>query len=57
MRNAVSVGGDSDTMACIAGGIAEAYYGVPENLIDKAFEILPQSLTEEVELFLKKLKE
>ncbi|HHT84125.1 MAG TPA: ADP-ribosylglycohydrolase [Clostridiales bacterium] len=57
LRNAVSVGGDSDTMACIAGGIAEAYYGVPENLIDKAFEILPQSLTEEVELFLKKLKE
>ncbi len=27
LRNAVSLGGDSDTMACIAGGIAEAYYG------------------------------
>jgi ADP-ribosylglycohydrolase len=27
VRNAVSLGGDSDTMACIAGGIAEAYYG------------------------------
>lgn len=27
VRRAVSLGGDSDTMACIAGGIAEAYYG------------------------------
>ena len=44
------------TMACIAGGIAEAYYGVPENLIDKAFEILPQSLTERWNCF-EKLKE
>jgi ADP-ribosylglycohydrolase len=31
VRNAISLGGDADTMACIAGGIAEAYYGsVPE---------------------------
>ena len=31
VRNAVSLGGDADTMACIAGGIAEAYYGkIPE---------------------------
>lgn len=30
IRNAVSLGGDSDTMAAIAGGIAEAYYGIPE---------------------------
>ncbi len=29
VRNAVSIGGDSDTIAAIAGGIAEAYYGVP----------------------------
>ncbi len=27
IRNAISLGGDSDTMACIAGGIAEAFYG------------------------------
>lgn len=32
IRNAVSLGGDSDTIACIAGSIAEAYYGVPEEL-------------------------
>ena len=31
VRNAVSLGGDADTMACIAGGIAEAYYKkIPE---------------------------
>ena len=29
LRNAVSLGGDSDTLACITGGIAEAFYGMP----------------------------
>jgi len=32
IRNAVSLGGDCDTLTCIAGSIAEAYYGVPEEL-------------------------
>ena len=32
IRNCISIGGDSDTIAAIAGGIAEAYYGVPEKL-------------------------
>ena len=32
VRLAVSIGGDSDTIACIAGGIAEAYYGMPESI-------------------------
>lgn len=33
VRNAVSLGGDADTQACIAGGIAEAFYGViPDNI-------------------------
>lgn len=33
VRNAVSLGGDADTMACIAGGIAEAYYKtIPEHI-------------------------
>lgn len=30
IRNAISLGGDSDTLACITGSIAEAYFGVPE---------------------------
>ena len=32
IRNAVSLGGDCDTLTCIAGSIAEGYYGVPEDL-------------------------
>ena len=32
IRNAISIGGDSDTLAAITGGIAEAYYGIPNNL-------------------------
>ena len=32
LRNAVSLGGDSDTLACITGGIAEAFYGMPSEL-------------------------
>ena len=45
VRNAVSLGGDSDTMACIAGGIAEAFYGsVPEQIASQVHEILPVKL-------------
>lgn len=32
IRNAISIGGDSDTIAAIAGGMAEAYYGIPAEL-------------------------
>jgi ADP-ribosylglycohydrolase len=35
VRNAISLGGDSDTLACITGGIAEAYYGPVEHSIRK----------------------
>ena len=35
IRKAVGLGGDADTLACIAGGIAEAYYGIPQGIIDK----------------------
>ena len=40
VRNAVSIGGDSDTIAAIAGSIAEAYYGIPENIRMRALEFL-----------------
>lgn len=40
IRNAVSLGGDTDTMACIAGAIAEAYYEIPEDMIKKARKLL-----------------
>ena len=45
IRNAVSLGGDSDTLACIAGGIAEAFYGgVPAHVSQKIHELLPRDL-------------
>lgn len=44
IRNAVSVGGDSDTLAAITGGIAEAYYGVPTDLKEKAKTYLDERL-------------
>lgn len=43
IRNAISLGGDADTMACIAGGIAEAFYGgVPAEIADGVWERLDQ---------------
>ena len=36
IRNAISIGGDSDTLAAIAGSIAEAYYGIPDDLRKQA---------------------
>lgn len=44
IRIAVSVGGDSDTLAAITGAIAEAYYGVPEKIKDKALKYLDNNL-------------
>ena len=44
IRNAISIGGDSDTIAAIAGAIAEAYYGVPQELKEKALKFLDKEL-------------
>ena len=44
IRNAISLGGDSDTLACITGSIAEAYYGVPKELREKAETYLDDNL-------------
>jgi len=52
IRNAVSLGGDSDTIACIAGGIAEAYYGnVPSDIRERVQKHLPSDLWEITEKF------
>ena len=40
IRNAVSIGGDSDTIAAIAGSVAGAYFGIPEALRQRAFKFL-----------------
>lgn len=49
IRLAVSLGGDSDTIANITGAIAEAYYGVPEEMKKTALSMLPESMQGVVE--------
>lgn len=51
VRNAISIGGDSDTIGCITGGIAEALYGVPAAMRDKALSYLAADLRQVVEAF------
>ena len=43
IRNAISIGGDSDTIAAITGGIAEAYYGIPEDIRNRALTFLDET--------------
>ena len=55
VRNAVSLGGDSDTLACITGGIAEAYYrNVPESIKAKVRGLLTPDLLKITETFCRK---
>jgi len=52
IRNAVSLGGDSDTIACMAGAVAEAYFGgVPKDLARGVFERLDSPLAAVVRRF------
>ena len=46
IRNAVSIGGDSDTIACIAGALAEAFYGITEEQKKMVNDKLPEDLKE-----------
>ena len=51
IRTAVSLGGDCDTLTCIAGSIAEAFYGVPEALTDECRKRLPGDMQEVLFMF------
>ncbi len=51
IRKAVTLGGDSDTIACIAGAVAEAYYGMPESLKEEALTRLDEPMREIVLTF------
>ncbi len=44
IRNAISIGGDSDTLAAICGGVAEAYYGIPADIRKHALTFLDERL-------------
>ena len=56
IRTAVSLGGDCDTLTCIAGSIAEAFYGVPEPLIVACRQRLDAQILEVVDRFWAALK-
>jgi len=53
VRTAVSLGGDCDTLTCIASGIAEAFYGVPEEYQKETLKRLEPDMREVYEKFLK----
>ena len=44
VRNAVSIGGDSDTVAAITGAVAEAFYGIPDDLRQRSLPYLDERL-------------
>lgn len=45
IRNAISIGGDSDTIGAITGSIASAYYGIPKGIINRTLEYLDEDLS------------
>jgi ADP-ribosylglycohydrolase len=54
IRNAISLGGDADTLACITGGVAEAFYGgVPPDLAQRGMVLLDDQLVAVIERFRK----
>jgi ADP-ribosyl-[dinitrogen reductase] hydrolase len=56
IRLAVSLGGDSDTIACITGGIAEAFYGdIPDDIKNVVLKILPMEIIELISKFTAKI--
>lgn len=57
IRNAISLGGDSDTLAAICGSIAEGAYGIPENIKNIVLSKLDKQLLEVYNLFSKKVLE
>lgn len=55
VRNAVSLGGDSDTIACITGGIAQAFYGsIPQYIIDNTRSRLTTEILKVIDVFSKR---
>ncbi len=56
IRNAVSIGGDTDTVAAITGSMAEALYGIDDNIKDIAFAKLPKSFQQDLTKGYQKIK-
>lgn len=56
IRNAVSLGGDSDTLACMAGEIAEMKFDIPENIRKQAMTYMDDNVLNTIVRFYKKLQ-
>jgi ADP-ribosyl-[dinitrogen reductase] hydrolase len=57
IRKSVSLGGDSDTQACITGGIAQAYYkSIPRKIVERVNKLLPEEFLKIIEEFNKIFK-
>ena len=56
IRNAVMADGDTDTKAAICGSIAEAYYDIPDELIEKGLQLLPDEMIDVIDKFYDSLK-
>jgi ADP-ribosylglycohydrolase len=51
IRTAVSLGGDCDTLTCISGSIAEAYFGIPDDMKEECLNRLPEDMKEVLSRF------
>ena len=51
VRNAVSLGGDTDTLAAIAGAMGEAFFGVPDDLKRRCMELIESDMADVVKKF------
>ena len=51
LRTSISIGGDSDTLCAISCAIAEAYYGIPEDIKFKALQYLDKKILAEYKEF------
>jgi ADP-ribosylglycohydrolase len=56
VRNAVSLGGDTDTLACIAGSVAHPFYGVPDWIEKQALSRLDAGLRRVIDEFMRRFR-
>ena len=56
IRRAILQGGDSDTIGAIVGGIAEAAFGIPSGIRDKALDYLPEEMIRVITIFAKNVE-
>lgn len=56
IRTSLSIGGDTDTIACIVGALAEAYYGIPNEIIENVNKFIPDYMKDILSKYYKKEK-